>query len=306
MTSMKKLLLTLTTIFAVLAMGIIANAQTVTNKDVGMTFTVPDSYHVEFSNSEVSNDVSIAVKQGRVGINIMAIASTDAYFEGLIPEENLRKLLEDMMSTERLSEMLQHGNAKFTKKDVYSTNINGVKYFVFDGTYVSSGEGVYTEALYITAYSWYKNGKIYYMEYYRFQNEADTFRPEDFLRNVNYDIGEIKIVINGRKIYSDTAPAAVNGRVIVPIRAVAEAMNYEVLWDAENQLIGLKPLNGSGNTVIFGINYSDYLVNGETYYLDVPAIAVNGRTYIPLRAAAESIGGTVTWDPTSNTAYING
>lgn len=38
---------------------------------------------------------------------------------------------------------------------------------------------------------------------------------------------------------------------------------------------------------------------------NVPAIAINGRTYIPLRAAAESMGAEVIWDNNTSTAYIN-
>lgn len=301
---MKKIIFALFTLLAIFCFCVAANAQTLTNKDLGMTFTVPDSYKVEFGSDENIYVAEISIEGDRVGVNLMSVPNPDAYFEGLLPDERLKDLLENMASTERLTQMLTSDMVTFTKKDVYTTSINDIKCFVYDGTYITSGVGFETETFYNTAYAWAKNGRVYYMEYYRFSGEADIFRPDEFLKNADFEIGEIKIYVNGNRIYSDTAAAAVNGRTIVPIRAVAEAMNYKVNWDGENKLITLNPLSGEGNNVIFGLECMDYKVNDETKQLDVPAIAVNGRTYIPLRAAAEAVGGNVEWDSNTNSAYI--
>ena len=37
---------------------------------------------------------------------------------------------------------------------------------------------------------------------------------------------------------------------------------------------------------------------------DTPAVTLNGRTYVPLRALAELLGANVTWDPDKQRAVI--
>ncbi len=304
---MKKAIVTLSIIFVILAVGVIANAQTFENKEIGISFNVLDDYDVTYSNiSEQVDEVGISIIPNRVGVNIASIKNADAYFDGLIADETLKTFLESMVATEDLSQRLDGSSvATFAKKDVYTTYIDDIKFFVYDGTYKTGGGEVKLETLYLTTYAWTKNGRVYYMEYYRFSGEADTFRPEEFLKSISYEPGTIKIVMNGKRIYPDTPPAAIEGRTLVPIRAVAEEMGYNVGWDGKNNMITLVPGDDNGNTVVFGLGRSDYLINDESHTLDVPAIAINGRTYIPLRAAAESMGATVSWDGNTNTAYIN-
>jgi len=52
----------------------------------------------------------------------------------------------------------------------------------------------------------------------------------------------IKLIVNGREIKPDVAPQLVNGRAIVPIRWVAEALGARVAWDAENNQVRVTPL----------------------------------------------------------------
>lgn len=46
------------------------------------------------------------------------------------------------------------------------------------------------------------------------------------------------------------------------------------------------------------------LLNGQDVVSDVPAVIQGGRTYLPLRAIAEALGGEVTWDNDTRTAII--
>jgi len=43
----------------------------------------------------------------------------------------------------------------------------------------------------------------------------------------------VKIFVNGKEIKNDVEPQLVNGRVMVPLRWVAEAMGAKVNWDQE-------------------------------------------------------------------------
>ncbi len=49
----------------------------------------------------------------------------------------------------------------------------------------------------------------------------------------------IKIVLDGREIYSDTPPQIINNRTFVPIRVISEALGLQVEWDGEARAVVL-------------------------------------------------------------------
>ncbi|MBQ9519495.1 MAG: copper amine oxidase N-terminal domain-containing protein [Firmicutes bacterium] len=112
--------------------------------------------------------------------------------------------------------------------------------------------------------------------------------------NVDADIVNISVNINGRRIRPDSPPELVSGRTLVPIRAVAENLGYTVGWDAETRTVEMTQ-NG-GNEIKIAID-ADYLYkNGEKTAIDVPAQIIGSRTYLPLRAVAEAMDCRVEWD----------
>lgn len=46
------------------------------------------------------------------------------------------------------------------------------------------------------------------------------------------------------------------------------------------------------------------LVNGEEFVSDPPALAVDGRTYLPLRAMGEALGVPVNWNEELHQAEV--
>jgi phosphate transport system substrate-binding protein len=61
----------------------------------------------------------------------------------------------------------------------------------------------------------------------------------------------------------------------------------------------------AGYTIVFTLGSKTYTVNGASKTLLVAAQAMNGRTMIPLRALAESIGADVNYNASTKTAVIN-
>ncbi|MBC7075586.1 MAG: copper amine oxidase N-terminal domain-containing protein [Syntrophomonadaceae bacterium] len=47
----------------------------------------------------------------------------------------------------------------------------------------------------------------------------------------------IKLIVNGREIEPDVPPQIINGRTMVPVRWVAEALGADVQWDEENKIV---------------------------------------------------------------------
>lgn len=301
---MKKLAFVFTVVAIVMSFGIIAGAETFKDNNWGVSFEIPEGFEVLYSETgNTEGYLGYVTEDGRACINLSYAKDDNAYFAGRITDEEFGVILDAECATEYLASQMTEGVVNFKSKNTYDKVIGETKHYFFEGKYVLNGESFEAEEFSVTAVTWAKNGRIYIVSYIRFANGKDI-DVESFLSNIDYSSGEIKIYVNDSRVHSDTPPAAMAGRTLVPIRAVAEAMGYTVMWDGENQLVTLVPENEDDNTVEFVINSSTYTVNDEKLELDVAALAVNGRTYIPLRAAAEAMGAMVSWDSSSNSAMI--
>lgn len=109
-------------------------------------------------------------------------------------------------------------------------------------------------------------------------------------------IGDPKMVVNGFGTEVDPgrniSPKLKNGRTMVPIRAAIESMGGTADWNELTREVTIK----SGNTtVVMTDKKIAYTVNGASRTMDVSPFIENGRTYVPLRFANESVGAKVSW-----------
>ncbi len=112
---------------------------------------------------------------------------------------------------------------------------------------------------------------------------------------------EIGVFIDGLYVEFDVFPVNLNGRVLIPFRAIAEALNVEVLWEASTRTVTASDADTSvrlqiGNNIAFK--------NEEAINLDVPPTIINGRTLIPIRFFSEAFGCEVLWDGSANAVRI--
>ncbi len=112
----------------------------------------------------------------------------------------------------------------------------------------------------------------------------------------------IKVKINGVPIPFDVAPRLINGRTMIPARTVMEKLGADIKWEAKNQTV--KIIKDSIK-ISLTIGEPNAIVNGEKVQLDSPAIVIDGRTLIPVRFVAESLGASVSWNSDARTALIN-
>lgn len=99
----------------------------------------------------------------------------------------------------------------------------------------------------------------------------------------------------------ETAPIVITGRTMVPIRAVVEAMGGALEWDDSTQKI---TLTARGNKVEMWLGQKDIKVNGVGKEMDIAPVARNGRTFVPLRFAAENLVAVVSWLNSTSEAVI--
>lgn len=128
----------------------------------------------------------------------------------------------------------------------------------------------------------------------------------------------IYVYVDGEYVSeADVQPFIENNRTLVPVRAVAEKMGAEVLWDNDTRTVTIHKLNDKityGETEYFNctthasltidkneiaIGLSDE--NGAVIFrtvkkMDIAAKIVNGRTFIPARFVGYALGYDIAWD----------
>jgi hypothetical protein len=114
-------------------------------------------------------------------------------------------------------------------------------------------------------------------------------------------IGSMDMEVNGLTRKLDAAPFIKDGRTLLPIRALIEALGGSVEWNATAKTATV--LLGS-RTVVLTIGSKTALVGGKPVALEVAPEIRNGRTFLPLRAVAENVGLDLAWEPVSKTVSL--
>ena len=110
---------------------------------------------------------------------------------------------------------------------------------------------------------------------------------------------EIAVMVDGVKVVFDVNPVIENGRTLVPVRAVFEALGAQVDWKDG------KVFSKKGDTeIILPVNENVLIKNGEEIALDVPATITDGRTLVPVRAISEAYGCNVAWNAAKKTVVV--
>ena len=112
---------------------------------------------------------------------------------------------------------------------------------------------------------------------------------------------EVSVTINGVVQVFEVAPQLINGRTMVPLRAIAEALGMVVDFEGEtNTAI----LTIEGIQVVHTIGSHEISVNGEASTFDMTSMIIENRTLMPVRMLAEAIGADVGWDADTGTVVI--
>ncbi|MGI6575584.1 MAG: glucosaminidase domain-containing protein [bacterium] len=118
--------------------------------------------------------------------------------------------------------------------------------------------------------------------------------------------GNIKLVIDGRKIDASPLPLIQNGRTLVPVRLVAEELNAQVDWDEENRIVHI--VKGDRAVVLrIDSRLVEYNVGTEKIFglADVPSQIFDGRTFVPIRLVSNALGVGIAWDDASRTVSVD-
>ena len=114
---------------------------------------------------------------------------------------------------------------------------------------------------------------------------------------------DVRVTIDGSHVvFPDQQPVIVDGRTLVPVRGVFEALGFDVTWDSVTSAAILERLD---YRIVIPIGSPTFSTNGRSHSLDVPAQLMNNRTMLPLRFPLESVGYELDWDSSTWTVIIS-
>ncbi|WP_418984080.1 copper amine oxidase N-terminal domain-containing protein [Agathobaculum sp.] len=122
-----------------------------------------------------------------------------------------------------------------------------------------------------------------------------------------YAVRALSVQLSGKTLtFPDVQPFFENGRTMVPFRTVAEALGAEVGYDS-----GTVSASLDGTVCRFAIGGDTLTISDmatgkvlKTVPLDASPIEKDGRTCVPVRFLAESLGLTVEWDDGAQCAVL--
>ena len=112
----------------------------------------------------------------------------------------------------------------------------------------------------------------------------------------------IRVVLDGSALQFDVQPTIIDGRTMVPMRAIFEALGANVEWNGTTRTI---TATRGDMVVISTIGDRTMIVNGQRIIMDVAPVIIDGRTLVPVRFVSEAFGCDVEWDGSTRTVYIH-
>lgn len=131
--------------------------------------------------------------------------------------------------------------------------------------------------------------------------ESETAETEDS-KTLILTLGENRIVSDGGSGNEiDVAPCIIDEKVMLPFRAVFEALGAVISWDAETRTVFAVK-----NDVVFVLQIGQNVIylNSEKVELDAPTVIVNDRTLISADAVSKAFGSNVEYNEEEATITI--
>jgi Copper amine oxidase N-terminal domain. len=113
---------------------------------------------------------------------------------------------------------------------------------------------------------------------------------------------ETHLYINSEKVNTDAAPVLINGRMLVALASLKK-LNLDLQWNEETKQVTVASPQ-TGHTLVLAVGSKTAKLGDTTMMLDVPARAINGRVYVPVRFVSEAFQADVKWIPEIRSVVI--
>lgn len=249
--------------------------------EIEIAFLTTGEFEYDINLIEGINSISIKAidKNGNLKENII-----DLFCDMLPPEINIKIPEKVYTSTINLSGFLSDNSNKIKFLKINEKEISFTNNFNFSYS-INLNEGINILTLELEDYAGNKTIKNYKVEYIK-----------KIIMVLH--IGSNIIYINDSPKEIDVPPKIIEGRTYLPIRWIAEPLGAEVEWNGNEKKVTviLK------STIIeLWINKNVAKVNENYVFIDadnpnVVPLIIQGRTMLPIRFVAESLGCKVDWD----------
>lgn len=112
----------------------------------------------------------------------------------------------------------------------------------------------------------------------------------------------VTVRIDEKPVTFDASPQVINGRVMVPYRAVVERLGAQVSWNAAERSVTVTDGEAS---LKLTVGQADAVSNGRQIRLDTAPVLVGGRVLVPLRFLGTGLGWRVSWEGATRTVRLN-
>ncbi|KNY26851.1 stalk domain-containing protein [Pseudobacteroides cellulosolvens] len=198
----------------------------------------------------------------------------------------------------------------YTDSPYYFRNMDGqkVKFYVYDNPYFKNNYAEFEYLARVVSPGTYTaQGTV--IQSGKSKESINTGKTEIVNIDSNGEVistpidpNGIKVQISGRPVIFDSQPVIKYSRTLVPLRSIFEVLGADVKWDSETQTVTAVK---EGKTVVLTINKKEASIDGNKTSLEVPAMVIGGRTFVPTRFISESMGAKVTWNAAKKTVFID-
>lgn len=125
-------------------------------------------------------------------------------------------------------------------------------------------------------------------------------------RNMNAAVtvqNNIKIMLNGQQVAIKDQIINQNGSVLLPMREISNLLGASVDYDSTNKVA---IIDSADTHVEIPLGYSFLSINGQKTQIanNAKSIVYNSKTYLPVRAVAQSLKASINYDGPSKTIII--
>lgn len=132
-------------------------------------------------------------------------------------------------------------------------------------------------------------------------NDFIIYSNKDYTFGILPKSKNIQIFIDNNKQEYERLPKIVQGRTLVPMRAIFESLGANIVWDGATKSVTAAKDN---QTIKMTADQLDAIINQRKVTLDVGPQIIDGSIFVPIRVISESFGDvTVDWDSTKR--YVN-
>ena len=132
-------------------------------------------------------------------------------------------------------------------------------------------------------------------------NSLESLENSQWIKE-NIPADAIKIKLDGKDLICDTYPININGRVLLPVRNIAEAVGAEVSWYDDTQTVILSSDSVNSTLTIGSFNV---VINDQNLEIDSKPMIWMDRTYVPVRFVANTFNLNVDWDDSTKTVLLS-